>query len=862
MKKNIGEILVEKITEKVKDEIEKEGKSQIDDIINQHKLSTYKNKLYEELLKKYGNEPFYNELCNILLNNNNLDIFIKRSKNRELLDDETDIELIERILQGKSITIYNRSEVKKCLIDISKITYKAFNELKDPENIILKNIMFYEGDRINEKIEQTQEEILKEIKELNQVRTFNGNDITRGCKNVVKHFLGREDDINSILQILNLDFKDNQKSSIWIYGMGGMGKTQLCRKLYSIVQQQYPYVGWITNIGNFKESLVNSINIHKDTVDLEKEYLEILKFLNSLGKQLIVFIDNYDVYENYLEDIERLQCNVIITSRNKSPDTFTGYKLGFLSFSNCKKLFRYFYTLEDNMIMNEIIHKTGYLALAVELVAKTGQKMALPLKEYYEKLVEKGFDIKTIIQSNWDNNGDNLNVELSKHFGIVFDLASLKENAEAIYILKNFSVLPYLGVTQQEIVDWLTLDSEQNYLIDLVDLGWIQKIEQEYMMHPIISYTVKSTLSPIIQDCYNLIVSLSKKIKNMPGDNYLKAFIYLPYADSVGSYFIKKKETKELRLLAVLYIRIAEIYRSNGEYNRAYTWGTEACKVLDNSAEKNVSIGFLENLIYNIMSEICLDMRDNNENCRDWALKATISDAHSYDVDDVMKSTSFHNLACAFIQLNEFEKALENELIAVSLRESSLSKSDIRLMNSYRNLAMIYRRLRDVEKAYYYQKIVVEKLELIYAEEKNHPDFPVVYNIYSFILRDLGQLEKAIEYQEKAVQIREYINENDPKLAINYNNLGIFNLERNNLKEAERWQKKSIQMDIKHRGPKHPDVATDYFNYAKILVAIGNIKDAVKYLEMSREIEMIGKENLNNIKEIDDMLSDIQNSDL
>ena len=584
MIKKVGKILVEKITEKIKAEIEKESKFQISEFVDKHVFDNYKDNIYKELLEKYGDEPFYNDLCNTLLRNNNLEILLERCKNHNILDDKTDIDLINQIMQENCMIIYNKSEVKKCLEGILKITFKTFNELKDPENIMLKNIIINESDRVSCEIKQyqkqSQDEIIKEIKALNtmdkisidkkatnkitvtaQNKNIIASDITKGCKNTVKHFLGREDDINSILQIVENDTKDEQKSSIWVYGMGGMGKTQLCRKLYSIFQRYYQYIGWITIVGDFKESLINSINLHKNIDDLEKEYLEIINFLNSLGRQLVIFIDNYDVCDKYFKDIEALQCHVIITSRSKSPDTFNGYELGFLSFPDCKKLFRCFYTLEDNIIMNEIIYKTGYLALAVELVAKTGEKMALPLKEYYEKLVEKGFDIKTIVQSNWDNTGEKLNVALSMHFGIVFDLTSLSKNPEAIHILKNFSVLPYLGITQQEAVNWFGLNLEQNYLYDLVDLGWLQRIDFEYTMHPIISYTVKKSIPPVTKDCCNLINNLSHLIKILPGDNYLNSFMYLPYADSVGSYFIKRKETKEYKLLSILYIRIAEIYR-------------------------------------------------------------------------------------------------------------------------------------------------------------------------------------------------------------------------------------------------------------------------------------------------------------
>lgn len=199
---------------------------------------------------------------------------------------------------------------------------------------------------------------------------------------------------------------------------------------------------------------------------------------------------------------------------------------------------------------------------------------------------------------------------------------------------------------------------------------------------------------------------------------------------------------------------------------------------------------------------------------------------------------------------------MENEKIAEHFREDNLNKRDVRLLNVYRNLAMIHRRMKNVDEAYSYQKIVIDALEIIHMKEQDHPDFPVAYSLYSFILRDMGRIDDAIEYQERATKIREKINKNDPKLAINYNNLGMFNLKGNKLEEAEMWQRKAIKTDLKNRNKNHPDVAVDFFNYAKILEALGKFSQAIKCLQISRRIRV--KNACDNIEEIDEMIFSIK----
>lgn len=858
--KNLGKNIIEKTKDILSEECEEYAKKILSENRDEDFLEKYKRSLDESLLKQYGNEDFYEDLCKVLLMNNNISFLLKRCYNRDIFDDASDEIFIDRIMQEFQGKPYNRSMVRTVLQHIGECAFKSFNELEDYELNKLKNIIKREGDKICTTINKGTAAIIEGHKKiLNNINQDNnqkscdayGNDISWGCKNPVRHFLGRENDINCIKKILDQD----EKIALWIYGMGGMGKTQLCRKLYYELKMQYEYIGWISYQGSLKYSLVNSIKNLEKTGDLEQDYKNAISFINCLGKRLILFIDNYDNVNDFIADIEAMQCDVVVTSRSKNPDTFIGYDLSFLDFKDCKNLFKIFYTLEDNIIMNEIIHKTGYLALAVELVAKTGQKLGLSLQDYYFKLEEKGFDIRTVVKSNWEKNGEKLNTALSKHFGIVFDLTEFSSNLEAMYILKNFSVLPYLSVAQYDITEWLSLDKEENMLFELADSGWLQRTSDlEYMMHPIISFTVKNEVTPTIKDCVNLVTALSEYILLEPGSNYLHVFRYLPYADSVGSYFVGKKNKRYE--LVILYTRLAEIYRQNGEYNRAYGWGKEASYALNYINNKKQK-GFAGNLIYNIMSEICLDKRDCDDECRKWALCAVDSDKkYEEEIDDVKKSTSFHNLACAYIQLRDNEKALEYEKIAERLREANLNKNDVRLLNVYRNLAMINRRMKYVNEAYNYQKIVIDTLEEIHIKEPEHPDFPVAYNLYSFILRDMGKMDEAIAYQEKAIKIREKINKNDPKLAINYNNLAMLKLGSNKLKEAEMWQRKALETDLKNRQKYHHDVAEDFFNYAKIFKALGEFSQAIKCLRICRKIEL--NNNSDKIEEIDKMIFSIK----
>lgn len=215
---------------------------------------------------------------------------------------------------------------------------------------------------------------------------------------------------------------------------------------------------------------------------------------------------------------------------------------------------------------------------------------------------------------------------------------------------------------------------------------------------------------------------------------------------------------------------------------------------------------------------------------------------------EILCSNSFHNLGSAYIQLKDNDKAIKWEEKALRLRRKSLPEYHVKVMNTMRNLAMVYRRNGNIQEAFVIQRKVVRNLLRLHQNNLNHPDLPVAYNIYSFILRDLKNLQGAICYQNAAVRIREHNNVNDPKLAINYNNLGVFLRQFGDLKQSVFFHSKAIATDIRLRGPDHIDLATDYYNYALTLYEMKQYAKALSCLD-----EAIRIETLANVDDLSDM---------
>nr|AAS93955.1 disease resistance protein RPP13 variant [Arabidopsis thaliana] len=172
--------------------------------------------------------------------------------------------------------------------------------------------------------------------------------------------VGLEDDAKILLEKL-LDYEEKNRFIISIFGMGGLGKTALARKLYNSrdVKERFEYRAWIYvsqeyKTGDILMRIIRSLGMTSGE-ELEKirkfaeEELEVYLYGLLEGKKYLVVVD--DIWEREAwESLKRaLPCNhegsrVIITTRIKAvaegvDGRFYAHKLRFLTFEESWELF-------------------------------------------------------------------------------------------------------------------------------------------------------------------------------------------------------------------------------------------------------------------------------------------------------------------------------------------------------------------------------------------------------------------------------------------------------------------------------------------------------------------------------------------
>ncbi|XP_010514978.1 PREDICTED: disease resistance protein RPP13-like isoform X2 [Camelina sativa] len=210
--------------------------------------------------------------------------------------------------------------------------------------------------------------------------------------------VGLEDDAKILLAKL-LDEREYNRFIISIFGMGGLGKTALARKLYNSeeVKRRFKYRAWTYvsqeyKTGDILMRIIRSLGV-ASAKELEKirkfteEELEV--YLHGIleGKKYLVVVD--DIWEREAwESLKRaLPCNheegsiVIITTRIRAvaegvDGRFYAHKLRFLTFEESWKLFeqKAFINMEWvdedlRKIGKEMVQKCSGLPLAIVVLA-------------------------------------------------------------------------------------------------------------------------------------------------------------------------------------------------------------------------------------------------------------------------------------------------------------------------------------------------------------------------------------------------------------------------------------------------------------------------------------------------------------
>jgi hypothetical protein len=177
-------------------------------------------------------------------------------------------------------------------------------------------------------------------------------------------------------------------------------------------------------------------------------------------------------------------------------------------------------------------------------------------------------------------------------------------------------------------------------------------------------------------------------------------------------------------------------------------------------------------------------------------------------------ANTLNNLALLYKVQYQYKEALPLYLRSLAIKEQQLGENHPDVATSLNNLALLYEEIQSCYKKavpLYQRSLAIRKQQL----GENHPDTGSSYGNSAGVLEATGDYKKALIYRKKALEIHENnFGENHPNVATSLNNLaGLYDMQ-GCYKEALPLYLRALVIDEKVYGKEHPDVAIDLNNLA------------------------------------------------
>ncbi len=636
----------------------------------------------------------------------------------------------------------------------------------------------------------------------------------------VSYFTGRETELKDLRQRI-----EEGRKSVLVSGMGGIGKTHICRKLFEEYlnghaeggHEPFRYIGYIEYAGNMSSSLQNCLKFkQQDNPEQNQEAAwRELEYLASDGK-LLLFVDNVNVpivEDAGLGRLKQIPGAVVLTSRRTSfSKEFEPYRIGFLSTEQCVEIYeRIRYEDSGKKVPEEEIPDLEYIidemaaghTITVEFLAHLSYTKGWSAKRLREELTSNGFCLQ------YKDEEDKL-INIQEAYETLYDLSGL--TAAEQNILEVFSVFPYIPLAAETCNAWLLADAgvseEDDILIGLYRKGWLQfdMNQDSYTLHPVFAQFIYEKCKPRMEKHRGMIESCKESLK-IPESGYaLECKKIIPFAEDISEKIVMDN------IIRVQFIsELAFLLQYVGEYKKSeelYEICLQICEEMLGEQHPNTAITY-NNLAYIYRKQ------GENEKAEKLYRKSLYIRKNVLGEEHLDTASSYHNLAVLFEAQGKFKEAEELYEKGLEIRKKLLGEDCFDVTISYNGLAHLYRVKKEYERA----KELCEKSLKIreHSLGKNHPRVADNYFALAYICVEQRKYEKAEKLYRKSLEIRRrMLGEDHLDTASSYNNLAYVYDSQGEYGKAEKLYEKSIRINKNILGEQHPDTADSYNNLAYV----------------------------------------------
>ncbi len=359
--------------------------------------------------------------------------------------------------------------------------------------------------------------------------------------------------------------------------------------------------------------------------------------------------------------------------------------------------------------------------------------------------------------------------------------------------------------------------------------------------------------------------------------------------DSAIYYFVKAKQIwernpgKNYLKTANASINIGQMLRETGDMNNAIEHIHAGLKILlDSIGHKNETVA----KAYNSLG-VTYYHSGNIDSCAFYFVKALEVREKVFGPLHPAVANAFNNAGVAYKIKGDYDKTLEYYFKALKIRMQHYKKPHPNLALSYSNIGVVYAELGEYQLAKdYYQKALDMRLKLFGPK---HLDVAACYTNLGILSMDcgeggnaikytskafeiiidtygqdnpnssnafnnmgaayvygIGDLDKALVYFEKGLELRRKTDPENFLLSSSYNNVGAVYKNRGDYELALSYYKAGLEIFTRQNIVKHEGVATSCNNIGEAYLLMGKYDLALEYLNRCAEIrkEIFGEKNV------------------
>ena len=181
-----------------------------------------------------------------------------------------------------------------------------------------------------------------------------------------------------------------------------------------------------------------------------------------------------------------------------------------------------------------------------------------------------------------------------------------------------------------------------------------------------------------------------------------------------------------------------------------------------------------------------------------------------------------------------YKEALKVNLRSIQLLEELQCPNEIYAF-PYNFIGVVYWKLGEYDKALEFYNKALEIRKEVLGEK--HTDTAMSYNNIGAVYENLGDYDKALEYYFKALEIyKAVLGEKHRDTANSYNNIGVVYDDLGDYDKALEYHNKALEIREEVLEEDHPDTAMSYINIGVVYYELGNYDKALEYNFKALEI--------------------------